>query len=146
MQINKQKYTKEEIYEFYNFFSQNHTLSETAIHFNVKYKTMINSMIRFGLYVPKRICTKRKNNCTNHDYFEKIDSHEKAYYLGLLMSDGYILTTNYNKQMGIALQLQDEYVLEPLKNNLGKNLKLNRYKNSSKLVVNSEKIYSDLVK
>lgn len=107
---------------------------------------MLNSMIRYGFYTPTRVQTKRKNACTNHDYFENIDSHEKAYYLGLLMSDGYILTTTYNKQMGIALQLKDEYILDRLRECLGKDLKLHRYKNSSKLVVNSDKIYSDLCK
>lgn len=31
----------------------------------------------------------RKHNC-NEDYFEKIDSNKKAYWLGLLFADGYV--------------------------------------------------------
>ena len=42
--------------------------------------------------------------------------------------------------------MKDEYILERLRIAFGKDLKLHRYKNSSKLVVNSDKTYSDLIK
>ena len=45
-------------------------------------------------------------------FFEKIDSHEKAYVLGLIMTDGYIIR-NY---MGFGIQLtkSDGYILEKI--------------------------------
>ena len=42
--------------------------------------------------------------------FSKIDSHDKAYFLGFLMADGYICTTPYNKQIGIGIQTKDKYI------------------------------------
>jgi hypothetical protein len=61
-----------------------------------------------------------KHNC-NEDYFEKIDSCEKAYWLGLLFADGYVRKRKQfngkHKQggiVGISLKNGDEYLLEKL--------------------------------
>lgn len=53
----------------------------------------------------------------NTDYFEKIDSHDKAYILGLILTDGYIIK-NYN---GFAIQLteSDGYLLKKIAKRLG---------------------------
>lgn len=46
----------------------------------------------------------------NENFFEKIDSEEKAYFLGLLYADG---TLNLkNKLVSISLQEKDKYILE----------------------------------
>lgn len=56
------------------------------------------------------------------DYFEVIDSHEKAYWLGMFMSDGYISPPSFDKKRGkrygeyscgLAIQVED---IETLKN------------------------------
>lgn len=60
------------------------------------------------------INTKRRNKYTlNEDYFEKIDSQEKAYLLGLIASDGCVTEKNY-----FALASIDIEVLELLKKEL----------------------------
>lgn len=53
----------------------------------------------------------------NVNYFENIDDHDKAYILGLLLSDGYVIK-NYS---GIAIQLSkdDGYILEKIAKRLG---------------------------
>ena len=53
----------------------------------------------------------------NTNYFKKINSHDKAYILGLLLTDGYIL----KDYIGFGLQLQenDGYVLENIAQRLG---------------------------
>lgn len=48
------------------------------------------------------------------DYFENIDTERKAYFLGLLVADGY----NNNKAVTLSLQESDEHVLEILKEEL----------------------------
>ncbi|HPX44804.1 MAG TPA: LAGLIDADG family homing endonuclease [Bacteroidales bacterium] len=144
MKINRFKYSLKDIKIFADYYKNNHTLLETAKYFNINYKTMINSFIRLGYYKPTRKQLNRKYTILHEDYFSKIDSHEKAYFLGLLMSDGYIATDTYSKIMGITLQLQDEYILEYLKQAINPNSKLHYYKNSVKFRINSTKIYNDL--
>lgn len=53
----------------------------------------------------------------NIDYFESIDNHDKAYILGLLLTDGYVIK-NYT---GIAIQLtkEDGYLLQKIAKRLG---------------------------
>lgn len=56
----------------------------------------------------------------NFDYFEKIDSHEKAYWLGFIMADGYIQQYKnkyYGEDcLGITLHENDSDMLDKFKN------------------------------
>lgn len=49
----------------------------------------------------------------NDDIFDSIDTEEKAYLLGFLSSDGYIL--NDGRTIGISLKREDKYILERFK-------------------------------
>ena len=64
---------------------------------------------------------KRLNPNLNEDYFEKIDSPEKAYWLGWIISDGSI--TNQPKknkfQLELTLKPEDEDILHLLEQDLG---------------------------
>lgn len=152
MQIERQKYTMDELQVFANYFNSGKTLKETAEHFNVKYDTLKTNLTKHGFRTPIRKQSKKnisENRINfNENYFEFIDSHQKAYFLGLLFSDGYICSTVYetSKQVGIALQLSDKYILEYFTNELNILNSLKVYKNSIKLVCTSEKMYNDLVK
>jgi len=60
-------------------------------------------------------CQMRGHQCgrnSDNPYFEKIDSHDKAYFLGLIIADGSI--THYRKSwaFNISLQEDDKYILE----------------------------------
>lgn len=50
----------------------------------------------------------------NETYFDKIDSEEKAYFLGLLFADGY--TNENNSKVQISLKIEDGYLVCALKN------------------------------
>lgn len=62
-----------------------------------------------------------KNRKINDDYFDNIDTSLKAYFLGFIFADGWIVINpeNHNYEFGIELQSQDKYVLEKLNNELG---------------------------
>lgn len=67
----------------------------------------------------------RNNNCyktksVNEDFFEKIDTPEKAYILGFIYADGY-LTNGY---FGIHLSIKDKYMLEKIKELMGSSHKI----------------------
>lgn len=147
MKVNQQKYSEEQVFAWAEYLNQDHTLTEVSTYFNVPYKSVIHLLNRYGLRTVTRHQTKiRRLNNENIPYFHEIDSHEKAYFLGLLYSDGYICSANYNatKIMGIALQLQDKYILEYFHSVLDLKTKLNVYKNSVKLSVTNKSLYEDL--
>ena len=109
MQINRWKYSLEEITNFWKYCQDGHSKIETANYFNISYKTMLNYFLKLGWYKPTRKKKKiTKQLCINPNYFQTIDSNKKAYFLGLLMSDGYICENVYSKEFGIALQSSDK--------------------------------------
>jgi hypothetical protein len=125
----------------YNLLSEKYNICTWSIG-NVLKKNNIKSRIR-------------KHKC-NEDYFEKIDSNEKAYWLGLLFADGYVRKRKQlngkHKQggvVGISLKSGDEYLLEKLIIDLESTYKLTKQiKNnfsSYKLEVNSSKMTDDLI-
>lgn len=92
------------------------------------------------------------------DFFEKIDSEDKSYFLGLMYADGYtIIKENKPNSTGytsaISLQEQDKHILETFsdlifgKDNLSKiTYKNNRGKDAYVLRIHNKKICQDLIK
>lgn len=98
-------------------------------------------------------------NFHDFDYFETIDSHAKAYFLGLLMADGYI-TDNSQRHgedgFGISLKIDDLPIIESLKKYLKATNEIKiytEYKGYSKskgltyarLILRSQKTVDDLI-
>lgn len=82
----------------------------------------------------------------NEDYFEKIDTPNKAYVLGFIYADGYNNRTN--NSLVIGLQERDANFLELIKNEIGTNrpLKFTKRNKSVCLTISNKKISDDLVK
>ena len=96
----------------------------------------------------------------NINYFEKIDIDHKAYWLGFLYADGYILQgrkeqKNESDALGISLARNDIYLLEILKEDLKSENPIKFYQNSRKsnykdtwygrLIIYSNKMTADLI-
>lgn len=92
----------------------------------------------------------------NEDYFKKIDTAEKAYWLGFLYADGCITRFYRNeklKSMSLEITLQDSDCghLEKFKNALESNVPIqhktinNKYK-SDRIVINCTSMCRDLIK
>lgn len=82
----------------------------------------------------------------NEDFFENIDSEEKAYFLGFIFADGYV--NEKNNIVDITIHNKDREILDKLVLCLypdGRPLKTIREK-YIRLVINSKKIINDLVK
>lgn len=91
----------------------------------------------------------------NENYFENIDTEEKAYWLGFLLADGYITKTESSRIIGLALSSVDYTHLEKLNKSLESNYPINTYEpssssysknNYSRVIYNSPKMYNDLLK
>lgn len=77
----------------------------------------------------------------NHDYFEKIDTPNKAYFLGLLTADGSIL---FNKNKGnsysitLELDVKDKYIIEAFAKEVETDLKVRVYRRKDGFVAKGE--------
>lgn len=142
MKENRLKYSEEEIKKWGEFYKNGNSLKQTAEKFNINYSTVKQNLLRFGYRKP---CRSVSSNFINEiNYFHKIDSEEKAYFLGFLYSDGYICKTPYGYSTGIALQKEDEYIIQAFKQKLGITGNVSYYKNSAKISSPSKNLYLDL--
>lgn len=113
----------------------------------------------------KRILKKNNIELTNrryevnHNYFEIIDTEEKAYWLGFLYADGCIRKTKSGSQISLKLSLKDENHLNLFKTSIESQHKVsyNRNYTTSKkgtpsfsdncvIRVNSNKLVEDLIR
>ena len=143
MKIERMKYTKEQIEEFGDYYLNNHTLKETSEHFNINYHTLKQYLLKFGYRTPSKKLSNQR--VKKNSYFDKIDTPEKAYFLGYLFADGYISKTTYGTSIGIGLQLQDKYIIETLCEQMQIPKKIGIYKNSAKLQYTDQHTYNNLV-
>lgn len=90
--------------------------------------------------------TKNRKYFFNLDFFSRIDTEEKAYWLGFLYADGYV---NYNGLINISLQERDKGHLEKFKKSIqanNTNLKYSIKTKSFSLSIRSVKTASDLIR
>lgn len=95
------------------FINENKSYQEISEYFNVSKKTIYNWCKKHRIEKPVKSCF-RKYRELDVSYFNNIDNEEKAYYLGLIMSDGSL----NEKVVEISLKNEDSYILERLANNL----------------------------
>lgn len=94
----------------------------------------------------------------NHDYFELIDTEEKAYFLGLLLADGHVDDSKeYSRAISLSLMQEDKYMVEAFAKAVGTNLTVKEYTNSTgfqrkdgkphvecRIVLHSKKLANDI--
>lgn len=103
--------------------------------------------------IPIKTHTRRKGLFLKEDFFEVIDCEEKAYYLGLLFTDGNI-TLNEHKnceaQISLEIHAQDKEILDKLKKLINSDAKISYRKRKNTEMVSfrifSNKMAKDLMK
>ena len=81
-------------------------------------------------YIRSEEMSKKYHPQLKSDFFKKIDTREKAYWLGFMFADGFVIVrTNRNnsKTIGITLSIKDENTLDLLINTLGLNVSFKNY-------------------
>jgi hypothetical protein len=76
----------------------------------------------------------------NSNYFEKIDTANKAYFLGFIYADGNI----YKNHIKIDINKKDEHLLHMFLKELNSEHKVYRYKDNVSINISNEKIKNDL--
>lgn len=112
-----------------NLWKQKNMFSKDAIDFMVNnYKTMEYSEIADYLNLIERQVRGKINNMGlsktrkfDKYYFHNIDSATKAYILGFIYADGYVVKNVATRNYEFAMQLQseDKYILEKINDELG---------------------------
>lgn len=89
----------------------------------------------------------------NDDYFKKIDTPEKAYWLGFIYADGYITSSN-GKKVGITLSLKDINHIKKFKQSTDSTYPIKEYCHDTsykkdteycRLLMSSDDMYDDLM-
>lgn len=116
------------------------------------HKYYLNNFKRYNLPIRSNKENSRKYTVNNY-YFDDIDCHEKAYWLGYFFADGYVSSAN-GKRIGMSLALKDENQLYKLKKCLNATYPIKEYitthgykKGSrySRLLIASDQLYDSLV-
>ena len=102
---------KQEIIKYY--LSQPMTMKQIEDKYELSHPTMTKILKD----VPKYTKAKLNNPNMKEHFFQEIDEEAKAYFLGLLISDGNVFKDNTGRQasISITLDLKDEYMLEKFK-------------------------------
>ena len=103
----RKKITDEE----WKLYIEEHTINKLSLKtlqlkYNLKYNTIYYGLIRFGIVPDTSLTTleERRTNDVVDDYFNIIDSEEKAYILGFLIADGCV----DSKRNRITMKLKEE--------------------------------------
>lgn len=135
---------KNEIIEYYK--SKAITIDELADHFNLSSPTISKILDQYKI---KRY-TKSQLFSPNliQDYFSNIDTEKKAYFLGLIITDGCIHATKGKQpQVTITLAKEDSYLLSDFLNEIKCNKKVTTDgRGCSEIAIYSKQMVSDLKK
>ena len=147
---------KELIYSIYKENQEGISITELSKKYNISTVTIYFWFNNFELKSKKGLCSsKLYKSKWDEDFFENINSEEKAYFLGLLFADGYIRLSiscgKYeSKRLGIKLQSQDENLIIKFRDCLKANhYKIRKEKNlcsgTAGIEVTSTKLVDDLI-
>lgn len=139
--------TKEEKDDIINFYKAHPmTIDDVAQHFNISNPSIIKILNEYKTKRYSKVQLFSPNLIEN--YFENIDTEEKAYFLGLIVTDGCVHNTKGKQNLiSLTLQEKDEYLLEEFKRQIKSNKTITHDgRGCSELNILSNKMVNDLRK
>lgn len=112
--------------EYYNKY-QNLDKVEMLIHMNSK--TIKKILKKNGIHVLSN-SEAHKVRTIDENFFDNIDSHRKAYYLGFLCADGSV--SGSNNRVQVSIQERDRNIIDALKEDLKTDYKIVKMSYSQK--------------
>lgn len=128
-----------------DFYLQGNCQNTCIKELNISQKTLLTILRKYNIPIRGRSKGRRKLFCDDN-YFNEINTENKAYFLGLLMTDGW----NRKIGFGITLEYKDEDILDIFKRDIKYtgNLLYSHTKQGNKmvsLIVGSNQIANDLL-
>ncbi len=141
------------IKQIYERYCNGENSNDLAKEYGVSDRHVItNAFKKFGLK-PKTTGEASRKYHFNQDYFEKIDSPDKAYFLGLFYSDGCVKGNDNGLRLSIQLQERDNYILQKFLNVINSPQKMGfekrrkeHHSDYSNITICSVKLCNDLIK
>ncbi|MGL5068652.1 MAG: hypothetical protein ACRC6T_12720 [Sarcina sp.] len=124
------------------------TFEEVYKKHNAGYR--ICRKIKEEFNVSRKIAKRKKEFSFDEEFFEKIDSEEKAYWLGFLYADGCLIKKGEHYCVKLQLAKKDRDHIVKFRNSVKSNASVNDYIDkqnceSSRLMLNSKKAFFDLI-
>lgn len=120
--VKKVRHTKianSKIEKCINMIESGNPLSEISEKLKIDTETIRSICSENDLKLsPWKYKRSKKNENFVDDYFKNIDTEEKAYFLGLIYSDGNVREHNGGHFLNLELLREDRYILEKLANEL----------------------------
>jgi len=141
----------EKLKELYDMYQKSTGISWRKILENneVSTKSPYYVLKKLGLKAKSNLDCQRKQEL-KEDFFEKINSEEKAYWLGFMFADGNVCQKGKSFRVKIGLNFNDKEHLEKLSKliygqNKVKTYKNGKYEDISEIVFTSKKMGEDLI-
>jgi mobile intron protein len=155
------KFTEEEKQKIIDLYKTGKTPSQICKEVDSlkdrKPQTLYPILIKAGLYQKKDKNDLRRFKVNDH-YFDVIDNEHKAYWLGLLLADGFLSNSGHaTESFGISLSIKDKYILEEFVKDLESTYTVKEYIGKSKfensctdfayakLLIKSKQIFNKLI-
>lgn len=146
-------WTKEEMTEVYSLYKEGKTLRELEKLIGLNNTSISKWFKKYGFELRESIVTKpRLLHHKNVDYFKIIDTDEKAYFLGLLYSDGCLKKPPRTYVTQLSLKEEDGYMVERFRDVLAPSVPLqhcppksNREKPQTRVNISCKEIGESLV-
>lgn len=155
------KFTEEEKQKIIDLYKTGKTPSQICKEVDSlkdrKPQTLYPILIKAGLYQKKDKNDLRRFK-VNDSYFDVIDNEHKAYWLGLLLADGFLSNSGHaTESFGISLSIKDKYILEEFVKDLESTYTVKEYIGKSKfensctdfayakLLIKSKQIFNKLI-
>lgn len=88
-----------------------------ATEYGCSVNTILATVVKLG--GTTKPCGGIRQHFFNERYFEHIDTHEKAYFLGFIAADGCLMDSISGAAVTIAIQARDGYLLDSLREQVG---------------------------
>jgi hypothetical protein len=114
--LQKSQWLKDNAKYVLDMYDTGSTTRELALELGIDKKSILNSLREGGVNFRGK-SERQRTYTVNDSIFEKIDTHEKAYWLGFLAGDG----CNTGRNISISLKREDKEHLQKFGNFMGSN-------------------------
>lgn len=108
-------FSEDKVKEMYDRYCNKERVRDLANEYNIDYSSVYNLFHKYGFEVNESH-TKQQYSI-NENYFDEINTPNKAYIIGLLWADGCNMTNKH--EIKISLQEEDKHILDSIKEELG---------------------------
>src|SRR6266446_1171781 len=134
------KWTSEQVHDIIAAYELGESVTSIAARYGTSQQVIGPLLKRHGVRLRPHYESVRRHTC-NYAYFHRVDTEEKAYWLGFLTADGCITTGD---RVTVHLAAEDCGHLFKLKASLGASQTVSRGRRSCSLTICSPEMAADL--